>query len=199
MLTKSSPSARKLDDFQTGLMCSASCIDRSEPCRPSVSGRGMRSISCQATSSALRFHSRNRSTVYLRSSSSINFAQSWQSHMPLSTDRLSSLDMRASYLGPPGEAAQIWAPTPILIALSGSSCGPVVNLRQPGLEHRDPTRLARSSRSRFRKSCVRLPAMTLSLALSSDEGRLPCAPIVPPTCWCWVQHRSNRSALLRAA
>jgi hypothetical protein len=37
--------------------------------------------------------------------------------------------------GPSGDAAVMWAATPMLTAFVGSSCGPLVGCLQPRLEH----------------------------------------------------------------
>lgn len=66
---------------------------------------------------------------------SIILAQISQSQIPLSIDFRSSLDMFSSYLGPPGDAALIYAATPIDKLLLGSLRGPIVCFLQFGFEH----------------------------------------------------------------
>src|SRR5262249_34882128 len=86
------------------------------------------------------FHPTNRSTVNLCGSLSTSLAQFWQSHIPLEGPLRSSRRSSASYLGPPGEAAVMWAATPRLTAFVGSSWGPLVSARHSGFEQRLPTR-----------------------------------------------------------
>ena len=83
--------------------------------------------------------------MYRSGSLSTSLAHDWQSHIPLSGALRSSLVRAAAYLGPSGEAAVMWAATPILTLPAGSACGPLVGLRHPGVEHRNATRLARRS------------------------------------------------------
>src|SRR5690349_9767926 len=87
------------------------------------------------------------------SSSSISLACTWQSQTPLLIDRRSGLDRLASYRGPPGAAAVMWAATPVFETLT-SVCedGPVVARPHHGQEHLKPARLASDSRTVAGKS-----------------------------------------------
>ena len=64
--------------------------------------------------------------------------------MPFCGDLRSSGVIVASYLGPPGAAAQMCAATPMFVALFGSEFDPNVGLWQAGLLQRAPTRLDKS-------------------------------------------------------
>jgi len=72
--------------------------------------------------------------------------------MPFEGALRSSGDRPGSYRGPPGDAAVICAATPTFTAFVGSSCGPLVSARQPGFEHRFPTREAKSLLTASEKS-----------------------------------------------
>ena len=51
----------------------------------------------------------------------------------------------------------LYAPIPIMVALSGNKFAPTVNFLQPGLEHKYPTRLASISIVPFVKSSLFFP------------------------------------------
>ena len=75
----------------------------------------------------------------------MSFAQTSQSQIRLLMSRLCELVSSRSKRGPPGDAAEMWQPTPTLTARSGRLLGPVVGARQSGREHRLPTRRASST------------------------------------------------------
>lgn len=83
---------------------------------------------------------------------STSLAQYWQSQTPLVTSVRSSGDRFGLYLGPPGEAAEMCAATPKLIAFSSFVWGPLVAMRQSGFEQRCPARLAKDSLTAFENS-----------------------------------------------
>src|ERR1035441_9854333 len=106
---------------------------------------GIAATAVNAASSESRRHRRRRSGVYWSGSLSMSLAQFWHSQSALSIALRSSMLIRGSYRGPPGAAAQIWAATPMLTALRGSVCGPLVGRRQLGFEHWRPTLFATTS------------------------------------------------------
>jgi hypothetical protein len=85
---------------------------------------------------------------------SISLAQFWQSQIPFSALLRCSGVSPASNLGPPAEALVIWAATPRLTALDGSSCGPAVSAWQSGFEHVVDTRKARTRLTSAEKSSL---------------------------------------------
>src|ERR1044072_7279184 len=80
----------------------------------------------RASLSAACFHRLSSPSVNLASSLSTRLPQLWQSQIALSACLRSSGVSAGSYLGPPGDAAVIWASTPMLIAFVESAFGPVV-------------------------------------------------------------------------
>ncbi len=114
------------------------------------------SSSRRMPASASSFHCRKRARSCLLSSLSTSLAHVWQSQIPFSKSHLALGASRESYRGPPGDAAVMCAATPILTALSGRSCGPLVGFRQSGFEHLTPARLASNSLTDFVKSSLRL-------------------------------------------
>lgn len=117
--------------------------------------------------SASLFHCSSNDLVYLSVSRSIFLAQLLHSQIPLSKSFRASFDMLSSYLGPSGDAAHIWAASPILLG----DCpfpGPDVGARQDGFEHL------------FATLCLRLSIVfLLKLSLftfSAHQRKKICSP-----------------------
>src|ERR1044072_2295228 len=96
----------------------------------------------RASLSAACFHRLSSPSVNLASSFSTRLPQLWQSQIALSACLRSPGVSAGAYLGPPGDAAVIWAATPMLIAFVESAFGPVVCQRHDGFEQRLLTRAA---------------------------------------------------------
>jgi hypothetical protein len=79
---------------------------------------------------------KNRKTgISNKFSLSTSLAQVWQSHIPFSALLRCSGLRFALKRGPPADALVMWAATPTLTALDGSSCGPAVSARHAGFEN----------------------------------------------------------------
>ena len=98
-----------------------------------------------AARSAARFQPSRTARLNRMGSLSISLAHLWQTQIPFEESDRCSGERSFSYLGPPGDAAEICAATPILTAPDGSACGPLVAWRHSGFEHTKPTRLASNS------------------------------------------------------
>jgi len=70
--------------------------------------------------------------------------------------------MSGSYLGPPADAAQMCAATPVLEVLIPSEEGPIVTASQPGREQRNATRFASLSMSGLLNSSRAISVHVLS-------------------------------------
>src|SRR5215203_240403 len=98
--------------------------------------------------------------------------------MPFSALFLCSLESEASYLGPPGAAAVMWAATPIFTDFSGSEFGPLVV--RSHFEQRNATRSANTF---------------LVRGVKSSLGRVTVTP--GSACLCKEDYPGMRAAAVR--
>ncbi len=126
----------------------------------------------RALCSAIVFHARRRYAGNCDVSLSASFAQFWHSQIPLCGWQRCSEEIAESYRGPPCAAAVMCAATPTIKALAGSSCGPLVNARQPGFEQRFPTRDASVRFTSSVKSIRIIPRIPRLAGRARRLGRL---------------------------